>query len=793
MEKREPKQKLPLIPVKNVVILPGANVPISLKREKSVRALEDSLSKNKTLFMVMQKSQDVENPTTTDLFDVGTISKVTSVQRLPDGVINISVDGQTKAKVLQHTKITPYFEAEITEIAETTYSQEELETMVRPVIEQFRQIISLGKAVPLDLIPTIFDVSKPTQTIDMIIYNLDLKSIEKQALLEAPNFKSRVKILSEYLSKEISINRTARRIQDQTAEELGKSAKEAFLREQLKTIEKELGVKEEREEFAGLEKKIKTAGMPEEVEAKAFKELDRLRKMPQFSPETSYIRAYLDWLVEVPWTKKSESKIDVKEAEKILNKDHYGLKKVKERILEYLAVHKLTGKIKGPILCFAGPPGTGKTSVGRSIAHSLGRKFVKVSLGGIRDEAEIRGHRRTYVGALPGRIVQAMKEAGTKNPVFMLDEIDKVGYDFRGDPSSALLEALDPEQNHSFSDHYLEVAYDLSDVMFITTANVLDTIPAPLRDRMEITEFPGYTEEEKFHIATGYLWPKQLETHGLEKTKLAISDKALKEVISKYTREAGVRNLERELAAVCRKVAKELAEAKIKKTEVTHKNIRKYLGPEKFEPWAAEKKDEVGVTTGLAWTEAGGSVLGVEVTAMPGKGSLILTGHLGEVMKESAQTSLSYARSRANSFGIKENFLKNKDVHIHVPAGAIPKDGPSAGVTMATALVSLFTQTPVRRDVGMTGEVTLRGKILEIGGVKEKILAAHRAGLKEVILPRKNKKDLEDIPAKTRRELKFSFVESMDEVLRASLTRDPFKYGSTRPAAPISSPPLPAA
>ena len=793
MEKKETKHKLPLIPVRNVVVFPHAKVPISLKRDKSVKALEEALAKDKTLLMVMQKTQEVDNPSTTDLFEVGTISKVTSVQRLPNGVVNIAVEGISKARINRHSKVDPHFEAEVVEIKEPNYSQEEMEILVRPVVELFRQSISLGKAVPLDIIPTIFDLSNPYQTTDMIIFNLDLKSIEKQALLEAPNIKARLKILSEHLSKEISVLKTSRRIQDQTAEELGKSAKEAFLREQLKTIEKELGVKEEQEEFAELEKKIKTAGMSKETEEKAMKELDRLRKMPQFSPEVSYVRTYLDWMVELPWSKKTESKVDIKEAEKILNQDHYGLKKIKERILEYLAVHKLTGKIKGPILCFVGPPGTGKTSVGRSIARALERKFVKMSLGGIRDEAEIRGHRRTYVGAMPGRIIQAMKEAGTRDPVFMLDEIDKVGSDFRGDPSSALLEALDPEQNHSFSDHYLEVAYDLSDVMFVTTANILDTIPPALKDRMEIIEFPGYTEEEKFHIGSGYLWPKQLKIHGLDNKKLKISDGAKKLIISKYTREAGVRSLEREFASICRKVARKIAEGKVRKDEITPSNLRKYLGAAKFEPWTAEKKDEVGTATGLAWTEVGGQVLGVEATVMPGKGNLILTGHLGNVMKESAQASLSYTRSRSKEFGIKETYFKDKDIHIHVPAGAIPKDGPSAGITMASALVSLITKIPINKNIGMTGEVTLRGKVLEIGGAKEKILAAHRAGLTEIIAPKKNRKDLDEIPAKTRKELKFTFVETMEEVLKKALISDPFKTKTERTQPSISTPPIPAA
>lgn len=796
MEKKLVKHILPLIPVRDVVIFPHAQVPISLKREKSVKALEESLNKSKTIFVVMQKNKDVDNPTTEDLFDVGTISKITSVQRLPDGVINIHIEGQKKAKVIEYKKILPFFEVEVSEIPEPEYKIDEVESMVRPLMEKFRKAISLGKAVPIDLIPQIFNLSNPYQSLDMIILNLDLKSIEKQSLLEAPDIKARIKILGDFLAREASVFQTARKIQDQTAEEIGKSAKEAYLREQLKTIEKELGVKEEKEGFAELEKKIKACGMPKNVEAKALKELERLKKIPQFSPEVSYLRTYLDWMIEVPWSKKSESKVDIPEAEKILNKEHYGLKKVKERILEYLAVHKLTGKIKGPILCFAGPPGTGKTSVGKSIAKALGREFVKISLGGIRDEAEIRGHRRTYVGALPGRIIQGMKDAGTKNPVFMLDEIDKVGSDFRGDPSSALLEALDPEQNHSFSDHYLEVPYDLSDVMFITTANVLDTIPAPLRDRMEIIDFPGYTEEEKFYIAEDFLLEKQLEIHGLDKKKLSITSECLKNIINKYTRESGVRGLERQLAAICRKVAKEIAEGKIKNAEITTKNLKSYLGPEKYEPWAAEKKNEIGIATGLAWTQVGGEVLSVEVTFMPGKGLLTLTGQLGDVMKESAQAALSFTRSKTSDLGLKETYFKDKDIHIHVPAGAIPKDGPSAGITIATALVSLASGIPTRKEVGLTGEITLRGKVLEVGGIKEKVLAAHRAGLKTIILPKKNKKDLEEIPKKTKKDLRFIFAENMDEVLKNALLTDPFKTRPLRlekPSEQARPTPLPAA
>lgn len=763
--------KLPLVPVRDVVIFPYAQVPISLKREKSVRALEASLLKSKKIFLVMQKNKDQDDPQDTDLYDIGTVARINQVQRLPDGVINIMVEGENRAKIKEFTPNNDFFEVSLEDLPEVYVSDPEIEETLRLAVEQFRQLISMGKSVALDTISAVFDFSNPLRILDTLVVNMDLKSQEKQDLLEADSFKKRLDLVSSYLAREIQVFQTARKIQDKTAEELGKSAKEAFLREELRTIEKELGIREEQEEFQELEKQIRTSGMPDDIQTKALKELDRLKKMPQMSPEVSYIRTYLDWLVMLPWKKGTEAKIDVKKAEDILNQDHYGLKKVKERILEYLAVKKLTGKMKGPIICFFGPPGVGKTSIGRSIARALDRKFVKVSLGGIRDEAEIRGHRRTYVGALPGRIIQGIKDAGSSNPVFILDEIDKLGMDFRGDPSSALLEALDPEQNFAFSDHYLEVAYDLSDVMFITTANNLDTIPPALRDRMEIIEFPGYTEEEKMHILTDYLLPKQIENHGLKKDQIKFTDEALTKVITKYTREAGVRNLEREIATIVRKVARGVAEEEIKSEKVEEKDLKKYLGPEKYRPWLAEKEDEIGVATGLAWTEAGGEILGVESTSMPGRGGLILTGHLGDVMKESATAAFSYARSKASEIGIPENFYKNKDVHVHVPSGAIPKDGPSAGITMATSIISMIARIPVRKDVAMTGEITLRGKVLDIGGVKEKVLAAHRAGITTLILPKGNEKDLEEIPAKTLKDLKFHFVDHIDEVLRVALTK----------------------
>ena len=753
-------------------------------------ALEEALLDQKRVFLVMQKNKDIDNPDKEDLFQIGTVAKITQIQRLPDGVINITVEGEYKAAISKYLEEEGYLKVTVKKIGEEDLDKADIDKLLKPLTEQFRQSISLGKPVPLDSLPALFDLSNPYQTLDLIIYNLDIKPAERQKLLEVSTQKERIKLIESYLSKDLSVLKTARKIQDRTAEEIGKNAKEAFLREQLRTIEKELGLKEEREEFADLEKKIKASGMSEEVEVKALKELDRLRKMPQFSPEVSFVRTYLDWLVDLPWKERSEGKVDIKKAENILNKDHYGLKKIKERIIEYLAVQKLTGKIKGPILCFAGPPGVGKTSIGRSIAKALNRKFVKVSLGGIRDEAEIRGHRRTYVGALPGRIIQGVKDAGTIDPIFMLDEIDKLGYDFRGDPSAALLEALDPEQNHAFSDHYLEVPYDLSNVMFVTTANILDTIPPALRDRMEILEFPGYTDEEKFHIARDFLLPKQTETHGLKEKNLKISDQALAKIISSYTREAGVRSMERELASICRKVAKQIAEGKTQTMSVTDKNLQAFLGPEKFIPWTTEKKDEVGVASGLAWTEVGGEVLSVETTLMPGRGNLLLTGHLGDVMKESAQAGLSYVKSRLVEFGLRDNIYKNIDIHLHVPAGAIPKDGPSAGITMATSLLSALAKIPVRKDVGMTGEITLRGKVLEIGGIKEKVLAAHRSGLRTIILPTRNKKDLEEIPAKTRAELKFIYVDNMEDVLKNALVTNPFKVSpnQSRSATPAVLP-----
>src|SRR3989344_113856 len=667
---------------------------------------------------------------------------------------------------------SPFFKVKYRPIIPDT-SMEQLgdKALTRLIIDQFRAISELRpfSNVSPEIIHMMSQLKDADQIISLITINLNLEIQDQQSILESINVYDALKKLNFFLTRELEILEAEKSVVKETKKQIGKMQKELFLREQLKSIEKELGVEDEKDEFNVIKGKIDGAGMPKNVKIKAEKELTRLSKMPPFSPEVSFLRAYLDWLVDLPWSKKTRENIDLKEAEKILNKDHYGLTKVKERILEYLAVQKQVGKLKGPILCLVGPPGTGKTSIGQSIARALGRKFIRVSLGGIRDEAEIRGHRRTYVGALPGRIIQGIHTAGVKNPVFMLDEIDKLGMDFRGDPSSALLEALDPQQNNSFSDHYLEVPFDLSEVMFITTANILETIPPALRDRLEIIHFPGYTEQEKFHIAKNFLIPKLFKDHGLKKRALAFADSALTDIIQKHTREAGVRDLERQLAAIIRKVTRKIVESSSKKQIIiTKETIHKYLGPIKYTHQIAETRDEIGVVTGLGWTPVGGEVFPIEVSKMPGKGRLILTGQLGTVMKESAQIALSFARFYVEKYGIKEDFNKD-DIHIHVPSGAIKKDGPSAGIAMTTALVSLFLKKAVKKEVCMTGEVTLRGKVMEIGGLKEKILAAHRAGLKIAVLPADNKKDLEDIPKEIKKDMKFFFTKTMEDVLKIAL------------------------
>lgn len=763
---------VPVIPIRDGIIFPNTDSVLTFGRPRSLSALESAFAHERVVAFVLQKNARLNEPTEDDLYSIGTLSHIERMIR-SDGEINAQVKGLSRVKILSYEPHESFLLARVIELPDEIRDTEEVKALCNHLTSQFRKAINLGKSVDFLTFMNIMSDNAPSELSDLIASVLDIKPSERQVLLQITDVKERLERITGILTKELKVLDLERKIASKTQERFEKGAREVMLRERLKTIEKELGEGDEGGEIRELLDKIKKAKMPEDVEAKAKKEVSKLAQMNQFNPEAGYIRNYVDWLIAVPWSIESKNNVDVKNAEQVLDNDHYGLKKVKERIVEYLAVHKLAGKkMKSPILCFVGPPGVGKTSLGKSIAKALGRKFVRVSLGGIRDEAEIRGHRRTYVGALPGRIIQGIKDAGTKNPVFMLDEIDKVGADFRGDPSSALLEALDPEQNSGFSDHYLEVPFDLSDVMFVTTANMLDTIPPALRDRLEIISFAGYIQEEKYRIAKDFLLKKQMEAHGLGTDKVSIKDEAIKFVINHYTREAGVRNLERQLATIFRKVARMIAEGEKKKVVIDEKKVEKFLGPIKFRSTLIEKIDEVGMSTGLAWTEAGGDILFVEVALMPGKGQLILTGQLGDVMKESCQAAMSYIRARARQLSLADNFYQKLDVHIHVPEGAVPKDGPSAGLAITTAIISALTKIPVSRKIGMTGEVTLRGRALEIGGVKEKVIAAHRAGLRTVILPKENKKDLEDVPKEVIRDLKFVFVSHMDEVLGVALTKN---------------------
>lgn len=789
-------EKLPVGPLRDTVMFPGTSLPIVSGRSKSKAALDQAWSADRLVVFVTQKNNRIEEPSEKDLYQVGTVCLLKRMIKNPEGEYSVSAEGLAKVFIKKFTQSSPYLEAEVGEIPELYEKNEETEALTRTVRDQFRRFIELGGNPLLDpgalsnwaaSWTVVSQNEDPNLLVNSIAQAVDFKTIDKQQLLEMVSAVDKLQRLSELLAKEIKVLEIAQNISSKTQERVSKMTKEAILREQMRSIEEELGENgDQNQEIREFEQKIKKSGMPKEVREKALKELSGLAKMSQFNPEASYKRNYLEWLTDLPWQLKDSAKVDMKKAESVLDEDHHGLNKVKERILEYLAVHKLSGKVKGPILCFAGPPGTGKTSIGKSIAKSLGRKFVKVSLGGIRDEAEIRGHRRTYVGSMPGRIIQAIKQAGTTNPVFMLDEIDKIGADYRGDPSAALLEALDPEQNNAFSDHYLEVPFDLSNVMFITTANVLDTIPMALRDRLEIIRYPGYTEEEKFNIAKKFLIPKQITTHGLKLSKIQFADEAIMAIVQKYTREAGVRSLEREITSVVRKIARKIAEGdKEKVFKVTPEDVTKLLGPAKFSPQLAEVEDTIGTSTGMAWTEVGGEILFIEVTLMPGRGQLTLTGQLGDVMKESAQAAMAYVRSHWKELGLSERFYQKVDVHVHVPEGATPKDGPSAGVAMTTAIISAFTKNPIKKDVAMTGEITLRGRVLEIGGLKEKVLAAHRAGVKTVIAPENNRKDLEDIPENIQKDLTFIFVKQVDEALKIALTR-PLPNGGTLKAYPIS-------
>jgi ATP-dependent Lon protease len=761
---------IPLLPLRGLLVYPTMVLHLDVGREKSVKALEQAMVDDHLILLATQEEIQIDEPSEDQIYKVGTIAHVKQMLKLPNGTIRVLVEGLNRAKIKSFIDDKEFMQVSVTNVVDEDDHSSEAEALMRSVLKQFEQYIKLSKKITAETLSTVHDIEEPGRLADVIASHLSLKIKDKQEILETLHVRKRLEKILDILSNEKEVLELERKIGQRVKKSMEKTQKEYYLREQMKAIQKELGDKEGRTgEVEQLREKLKEAKVPERVHTRIEKELDRYEKMPPASAESGVIRTYIDWLLAIPWTKKSEDRIDIAEAHKILDEDHYGLDKPKERVLEYLSVQKLVNKIKGPILCLVGPPGVGKTSLGRSISRSLGREFVRVSLGGVRDEAEIRGHRRTYVGALPGRVIQGMKTAGTTNPVFLLDEIDKMAHDFRGDPASALLEVLDPEQNHTFSDHYIEEAYDLSKVMFVTTANTTHTIPRPLLDRMEMIYIPGYTEEEKLHIALNYLLPKQMKDHGLGKKELQVQDDAVLKVVQRYTREAGVRNLEREMATLCRKAAKVIVSGEKKKVIVTEKTLENLIGNPKYRYGLAEVEDQVGVATGLAWTSVGGDTLSIEVTVLPGKGKLTLTGKLGEVMKESAQAAFSYIRSKADTLDIDPDFHEKKDIHIHVPEGAIPKDGPSAGITMATALVSALSGTAISKFVGMTGEITLRGRVLPIGGLKEKALAAHRAGLKNIIIPKDNEKDIDDIPDSVRNELNFFPVEHMDEVLKHAL------------------------
>ncbi len=766
------KIKLPLLPLRGVLVFPGMVIHLDVGRERSINALEKAMMEDNLILLVSQKDARIDEPEKNDLYRVGTLALIKQMIKLPGGTIRVLVEGLHRGKINRNLSTEPYFAVEVTGVPDDEPKTPETEALMRSVLYQFEQYIKLSRKIPSEALATVSGIEEPGRLADVIASHLSLKVAQKQEVLEAFSARSRLEKLYEFFSREMEILEIERKINLRVRKQMEKTQKDYYLREQLKAIQKELGELDERTaEAEEYREKISRADFPSEVEEKALKEVDRLEKMPPAAAEAVVIRNYLDWLLDLPWSHSTADRLDLKLAKQILDEDHYGLQKVKERIVEYLAVRQLAEKLKGPILCLIGPPGVGKTSLAKSIARALERNFVRISLGGVRDEAEIRGHRRTYVGALPGRIIQGMRQAKSRNPVFLMDEIDKMSTDFRGDPSSALLEVLDPEQNHVFSDHYIEVPFDLSQVMFITTANSSFNIPQPLLDRMEAIRIPGYTEEEKTEIARRHLIPKQIREHGLSAESLQVSEGAVRRIIREYTREAGVRNLERSLAGICRKAARKVVEDRQQKIRVGLQGIPGYLGVPIYRYGLAEKDDEVGVATGLAWTEAGGDLLAIEVTLMKGKGKMILTGKLGEVMKESAQAALSYVRSRAEELGLAENFYEEIDIHIHVPEGAIPKDGPSAGITIAAALASALTRRPVRRDTTLTGEITLRGRVLPVGGIKEKVLAAHRAGIKNVLLPVDNRKDVSDIPDNVKRKLQFQFVEHMDEVLELAMVK----------------------
>jgi len=780
-DKKDEKEKesggftrVPLLPLRDIIVFPHMVVPLFVGRQRSIRALEEATQKQGPVFLSSQKDAKTNEPAEDDIYKIGTLGTVVQMLKLPDGTVKVLIEGKRRAQIARFVNNPEFFLVDVDEAPEVSERSTEVEALMREVHTTFENYVKLKKKIPPEMVMSVSSIDDPGRLADTIVAHLGIKLEDRQNLLETFNAAERLEKVLGHMRAEIEILEVERRIRSRVKKQMERSQKEYYLNEQMRAIQKELGEKDEfKNEIQEIEEKIKQKKLSSEAREKIDKELKKLKMMSPMSAEATVVRNYIDWILSLPWNEFTDDKLDITEAERVLEEDHYGLEKVKERILEYLAVQSLVGKIKGPILCLVGPPGVGKTSLGRSIARATGRKFVRVSLGGVRDEAEIRGHRRTYIGALPGKIVQSMKKAGSSNPVFLMDEIDKMSTDFRGDPSSALLEVLDPEQNTAFNDHYLDLDYDLSKVMFITTANTLDRIPRPLQDRMEIIRIAGYTELEKLSIAKRYLLEKQKEANGLTPENVTFTDNALLGVIRHYTKEAGVRSLEREIAAICRKVAVEV----VKKDRNTHmqvgtKSLHKYLGAVKYRYGKAEDEQKVGVTTGLAWTELGGELLATEVTVMPGKGQLIITGKLGDVMQESAQAAMSYVRSRAAELGLEKDFYQKVDVHIHVPEGAIPKDGPSAGITMATSLVSALTTVAVRNDLAMTGEITLRGTILPIGGLKEKVLAAHRAGIKKVLIPAENEKDIEEIPAAVLKTVEIELVAHMDDVLKKALVID---------------------
>ena len=772
---------MPLLPIRDIVIYPYMMLPLFVGREISINAVNEALERDRHIFLVVQKDSAEDDPKACDLYRVGTVATILRMLKLDDGRVKILVQGLAKGALEGFLQEAPYFEVRIRKVVEQQVMDLsiEVEALMRSVKEKIEQILNL-KNLPPEIVMVTDNVVDPGVLADLVASNLRLKIEESQSILEIHEPVERLQKVNELLSRELELATVQARIQNQAKDEMSKTQREYFLREQLRQIHQELGDGDEKtEEINELKGQIDEADMPADVRKEAAKQLKRLEQMHPESSESSLVRTYLDWMVELPWSRRTDDNLDLKKAKEVLDEDHFDLDKIKERFLEYLAVNKLRKKIRGPILCFVGPPGVGKTSLGKSIARALGRNFVRISLGGIRDEAEIRGHRRTYVGALPGRIIQGMKQAGSNNPVFMLDELDKLGNDFRGDPSAALLEVLDPEQNHAFSDHYLNVPFDLSSVLFICTANLIDTVPPALRDRMEVVNLSGYTNEEKLEIARRFLIPRQLQEAGISDDLLDVSNDAVLRIVEQYTREAGLRNLEREVAAICRKVARKVADGRAHRTRLTRKNLHLFLGPPRFLT-ETQEQNEVGVATGLAWTSAGGEVLHVEASLSKGRGNLTLTGQLGDVMRESAQAAVSYARAHAKNLGLKENFYQKQDIHIHVPSGSIPKDGPSAGITMGTALISALTRRPVSRNVAMTGEITLRGRVLPVGGLKEKCLAAFRSGVETVAIPFQNRKDLEDIPRPLRNKLQFILARNMNDVLAAAFGDEP----AERDAAP---------